>query len=118
MWEVVGMCVSVLVMVVFVLVLGMVMNVVAAVSARAFGYGDACWRGAGGFVFVLKMYWVRVDYVRGYCGWVSFFGFIDVLVEMVSVVEIVILVLMDSSSTALNLYGAGVVVGFMVVLFE
>jgi hypothetical protein len=37
---------------------------------------------------------------------------------MASVVEIIILALLDSSPTALNLYGAGAAVGFLVASFE
>jgi hypothetical protein len=102
----------------FALALGMATNVAAAASARALGYDDACWRGAGGLVFALKTYRARVDYARGYRGRVSFFGFIDVPAETASVAEIVILALLDSSPTALNLYGAGAAVGFMVASFE
>ena len=102
----------------FALALGMATNAAAAASARALGYGDACWRGAGGLVFALKTYRARIDYARGYRGRVSFFGFIDVPAETASVAEIVILALMDSSPTALNLYGAGAAVGFMVASFE
>ena len=102
----------------FALALGMATNVVAAASARALGYDDACWRGAGGLVFALKTYRARIDHARGYRGRVSFFGFIDVPAEMASVAEIVILALLDSSPTALNLYGAGAAVGFMVASFE